>query len=498
MSALGSAHTQALLTVRSPVDGRIVGRVPDSGPQVVAERARALRESQPGWRAIGPRGRARHLRVLRDWLLDHERHVVDVLVAETGKARADAATEIPLVCDLINYYAGHAEEFLADERPRPHGPVGFAKRLTVTRHPYPVAGVITPWNYPLAMPGLDVVPALLAGTAVLLKPSEVTPLTALELARGWREIGAPPVLEVVTGGAGTGAAVVDHADFVQFTGSVRTGRAVAVRAAERLVPFSLELGGKDAAIVLADADLDRAVQGIAWGGMFNAGQTCVSVERVYVEAPVHDKFVRRLTRLVSGLRTPEESDGGRHLDVGALATPAQRDLVHRQVTEALSGGARALTGGVPGAVGTSYRPTVLVDVHHSMACMREETFGPTLPVMKVADADEAVRLANDSPYGLSASVWTRDTARGEAIARRLEAGAVNINDVYSNLLNFPLPHGGWKESGTGVRLGGAQGMRKYTRQQAITAPRGPCRPGSRSGTRTRPSVPGWWEPCCAC
>jgi len=224
--------------------------------------------------------------------------------------------------------------------------------------------------------------------------------------------------------------------------------------------------------VLADADLDRAVNGIAWGGLFNAGQACISIERVYVEAPIYDEFVQRLVKHVGALR--QGADGPRsQVDVGALANVSQRELVVRHVDEAIAGGARALTGGKPSGDGTFFEPTVLVDVDHSMACIREETFGPTIPVIKVADADEAVGLANDSRYGLSATVWTADRARGEQLARRLEVGAVNINDAYANLFSFTLPHGGWKESGIGTRFGGAQGIRKYTRQQAITAPRVP-------------------------
>jgi len=263
---------------------------------------------------------------------------------------------------------------------------------------------------------------------------------------------------------------VDNVDFVQFTGSTKTGQAVAHRAIDRLVPFSLELGGKDPAIVLADADLDRAVAGVAWGGLFNSGQTCVSIERVYVEAPVYDAFVARLTDLVSSLRQGGD-DAGFRFDLGAMATPAQRDLVDRHVSEAVASGAKALTGGKPTGVGTFYEPTVLVDVDHTMTCMREETFGPTIPVVKVADVAEAIRLANDSPYGLSATVWTRDRERGQQIARQLEVGSVNINDAYANLFAMSLPHGGWKSSGIGARFGGANGLRKYNLQQAITVPR---------------------------
>ena len=258
-------------------------------------------------------------------------------------------------------------------------------------------------------------------------------------------------------------------DFVQFTGSTATGRRVAMRCAELLKPISLELGGKDAAIVLEDADLDRAAHGIAWGGMFNSGQVCISVERVYVVDQVYDQFVEKLASALGSLR----QGSGTRDDVGAMVTRAQVDTVERHVEDARESGARVLVGGARGAHGNFYAPTLLVDVDHRMACMTHETFGPTLPVMRVADEEEAVRLANDSEYGLSATVWTRDVDRGRRIADRLDVGAVNVNDVFSNLFAVGLPHSGWKSSGLGARLGGAQGLRKYCRVQAITEPRIP-------------------------
>jgi len=300
----------------------------------------------------------------------------------------------------------------------------------------------------------------------------VTPLSAVEFVRGWNEIGAPPVLALATGLGGIGAAVVENVDYVQFTGSTATGKLIARHCAERMIPYSLELGGKDPALVLDDADLDRAANGIAYGGMFNAGQVCISVERVYVEEAVHDEFLAKLAENVGALRQGQD-DRGYKFDVGALATPEQRDIVQRHVDEALAAGARAVTGGKPTGVGTFFEPTVLADVDQSMTCIREETFGPTLAVVKVADEAEAIRLANDSSYGLSASVWTDDRKRGERVARRLDVGAVNINDVFSNMFSFALPMGGWKESGVGARWGGAGGILKYCRQQAITAPRIP-------------------------
>ena len=469
---LANPQCDDTIEVRNPASGDIVGRVPDENAAAVVMKAQTLRDAQPEWEELGPSGRERWLRRWQEWLLDNSGYLADVLQSETGKPRADAVLEVPVAADLINYYGRRCGEFLADRNPKPHSFLGFSKRLTTVYRPYPLIGIITPWNFPLAMPALDVIPALAAGAAVLLKPSEVTPLSGVEFARGWTEVGAPPVLGVVTGGGGTGAAVVDTVDFVQFTGSTRTGRRIAKACGERLIPCSLELGGKDPALVLSDADIDRAARGIAFGGLLNAGQLCISVERVYVEEAVYDEFVQRITEHIATLRQGED-DRSYAYDIGPLANENQCGIVVRHVDEALAAGAQTTTGGRATGHGTYFEPTVLTGVDHSMSCIREETFGPILPIIKVADAAEAVALANDSPYGLSATVWTRDRKRGEHIARRLEVGAVNINDFGSNLFNFALPMGGWKESGIGTRFGGANGVRKYCRQQAITAARFP-------------------------
>jgi acyl-CoA reductase-like NAD-dependent aldehyde dehydrogenase len=466
-----TAVKDSRLDVRSPADGAVVGSVPSCAATEVATTVARVRAAQPAWEEAGPAGRREWLHRYRDWLLDHDQELADLLQQETSKPWQEATFEIPVAADLINYYGARAAKFLAASRPRPHGLLTAAKRLTVNYRPYPVVGVICPWNFPLLIAFADSVPALLAGAAVVVKPSEFTPLAIRRALEGWEEIGAPDVFACVTGDGSTGAALVDEVDYVQFTGSTRTGKRIGQRAAERLIPFSLELGGKDAMIVLADADLERATNGAVWGSMFNCGQACVSVERVYVEAPVYDEFVRRVVEKVSALRQGQD-DRAYRADVGALANSEQLALVQRQVNDAVGMGARALTGGRPSELGgTFFEPTVLVDVDHTLELMREESFGPVLPIMKVPDADEAVRLANDSIYGLSATVWTRDPARGREIARRLEVGAVNVNDAFTNIFTFPVPHSGWKQSGIGSRLGGESGIRKYCRSQAVTETR---------------------------
>jgi acyl-CoA reductase-like NAD-dependent aldehyde dehydrogenase len=373
-----TAPESQVITVVSPADGSIVDRVAVDCAETVRAKVDRLRQAQPEWEAIGARARQRWLQCFQDWILDNAQHIADVLQSETGKTRADAVVEAPAVADLIKYWAGRAERFLADQCAAPHSPLFAIKTLRTNYRPYPVVGVISPWNFPFAAPAMDSIPALCAGAAVLVKPSEITPLSAIGLLRGWEEIGAPAVFASAMGRADTGAAVVDNVDYVQFTGSTRTGRRIAVRCAERLIPYSLELGGKDPAIVLDDADIDRAVNGITWGALVNSGQVCTSIERVYVEAPIYDEFVDKLTSKVLLLRQGRD-DRTFSYDVGAMATIAQRDLVAKHIDDAVTAGARAITGGKASGAGTFFEPTVLVDIDHSMACIREETFGPPFP-----------------------------------------------------------------------------------------------------------------------
>ncbi|WP_037078344.1 aldehyde dehydrogenase family protein [Pseudonocardia spinosispora] len=463
-----SVHTGQTFEVRSPSDGRLLDTLPDGTEDEVHAAATALRAAQPAWEQLGPRGRSRHLLAWLDWIMDNERRLQELIQAESGKSWGDTVFETTIAVDMINYVTRNAEAWLTDQHPRTVGLANKTKRLQVSARPYPLVGVITPWNVPFGMPMLDVPFALGAGAAVLSKPSEVTPLAWREAVRGWREeIGAPAVLDCVTGRGATGAAVIDVVDMVQFTGSTRTGRAIAVRAAERLIPCSLELGGKDAMIVLDDAPVDRAVAGAVWGGLFNAGQACISVERVYVHERVYDEFVDKLASQVAAIRQGTDDDHSFSADIGALATSAQVDIVEGHVRDALAKGARVLTGGSRGpGPGNYFAPTVLVDVDHSMDCMRDESFGPTLPVMRVRSEQEAVELTNDSPYGLAGSVWSGNADRAERVARQLETGGVSVNNVLATVFQASLPFGGWKQSGLGSRLGGAHSVRKYCRTQA--------------------------------
>jgi acyl-CoA reductase-like NAD-dependent aldehyde dehydrogenase len=460
------------IAVENPATGETIGHVPDLSAAEVAELAARARRAQPGWEAIGFDGRAEVLNELRRWLVRNRARVIQTIVDETGKAREDAQiAEIFIVAEGIKFWAKKGRKYLADEKIRASSLFTFGKKLYVRYQPYGLVGVVGPWNYPLSNSFGDAVPALLAGNSVLLKPSEVTPLTSLLMESAMREIGAPDdVFLVATGRGETGAAVVDEADMVMFTGSTRTGRRVMERAAKTLTPVSLELGGKDPMIVLRDADIERAANSAVWNGFANGGQICISVERVYVEEPVYDEFVNRVVEKTRALRQGRPGEMG-SVDVGAVTFAPQADIIESHVQDAVEKGARVLVGGHRAeGPGRFFEPTVLVDVDHSMQCMTEETFGPTLPIMKVGDAEEALRLANDTRYGLNSSVWTGDTGRGEELASRIEAGSTCVNDINANYTATDLPFGGWKESGIGVRHGAA-GIRKYTKMHSVLVTR---------------------------
>jgi acyl-CoA reductase-like NAD-dependent aldehyde dehydrogenase len=462
----GSADT---IAVENPATGQLITTVPLLDARQIAEMAARGREAQPGWEALGFEGRIRVLQRARKWMVDNSQRIVEVVMSETGKTYEDASlADLGYTIGALDFWSKNAEGYLEDEHvPSWNNPMVAGKKLIIRYAPVGLVGVIGPWNYPLANSFGDCIPALAAGNTVILKPSEVTPLSSLLVEEMLRECELPAnVFQVATGDGSTGAAMIEHVDCVMFTGSTKTGKAVMKAAADQLIPCYLELGGKDPMIVCADANLDRAANAAAFYSMNNGGQVCISVERCYVEESVYDEFVQKVTENIGKLRQGAPGEAG-SVDVGAVTFPPQLDIIDGHVKDAVEKGAKVLTGGHSKSDGGRFfEPTILVDVDHSMKIMTEETFGPTLPIMKVSDAEEAVRLANESPYGLGASVFTRDTERGERIARELRTGAANVNDALINYAALELPMGGAKASGLGHRHG-AGGIRKYCSQQAI-------------------------------
>jgi acyl-CoA reductase-like NAD-dependent aldehyde dehydrogenase len=463
----------ATIPVENPATGEVIGTVPVLGAQEIAQLAARAREAQPAWAAVGFEERGRVLRRAQQWMLDNPERVIETVVSETGKTYEDAQlADLGYTMTALGFWAKQAPKYLADERvPSWNNPLAVGKKLVIRYAPIGLVGVIGPWNFPIANSFGDCIPALAAGNSVILKPSEVTPLSSLLMEEMLRECGLPEnVFQVATGDGSTGAALIGAVDCAMFTGSTRTGKAVMRAAADALIPCYLELGGKDPMVVCSDANVDRAANAAAFYSMNNAGQVCISVERVYVEEPVYDEFVKKVSDNVRALRQGAPEGEGT-VDVGAVIFPPQVETVDRHVQDAVAKGAKVLTGGHirPGA-GRFFEPTVLVDVDHSMKIMTEETFGPTLPIMKVADADEGIRLANESTYGLQASVWTSDVKRGEQMARRIEAGVVCVNDAQINYTALNLPMGGWKASGLGTRHG-ANGIRKFTKIQSLLVTR---------------------------
>lgn len=456
--------------VRSPATGEKIAALPVASAGNVAEAVTKARAAQALWGNKTFRGRAEVLYRYRDLLIDHQEKMADLVTAETGKPRAEVyGNELFYLYDGIGFWAKNAGKYLAPEKIRPHL-LKWTKKVVSTYSPLGVVGIISPWNFPLVLTIGEAIPALMAGNAVIIKPSELTPMSALFGAELAGKAGFPEnLLQVVIGYGETGAALIDHADMISFTGSVETGKSVMRRAAERLIPVALELGGKDPMIVLKDADLERAANACVWGALMNSGQVCTSIERIYVEEPVYDAFVEHIVERVRSLRQGGSAD---EVELGSMTSEEQLRKVEAQVEDAVNKGAKILCGGRrnPNFTGLYYEPTVMVDVDHRMDIMKEETFGPVIPIMRVKDPDEAVHLANDSRYGLDGSVFTRDRNRGRLVAEKIQAGSVCINDSLVNFIIPDAPMGGIKESGIGRRHG-AEGIRKFCRQKTIVTDR---------------------------
>lgn len=453
-----------------PRSGEVLATVPDCDAEQVAAAVARARSVAPRWAALDVDERVAHLMAVRDRLLDRADDLVDVICAATGKQRTEAVTtEIMAVCEALEWYRRNAAAVLA---PRPVGTGTLAhKRAWVRHEPLGVVGVISPWNYPFTLSMTPLVTALFAGNAVVLKVSEVTPTVGLAIGELFDDTVWGDLVQVVTGGGATGAALVrSGVDKIAFTGSAATGRTVMATAAESLTPVLLELGGKDPMIVADDADVDRAARGAVWGAFQNAGQTCMSVERVYVTEPVAQEFIDRVIVHTGEVRQGDGVADGPG-DIGSMTAPSQIAVVEEHLRDAVERGARVVVGGTRlDRPGLWFPPTVLTDVDHSMLIMTEETFGPVLPIMVVPDVDEAVRLANDSPYGLNASVWSRDGRLAVDVANRLESGNVCINDCIVSYGVPGLPFGGVKSSGIG-RVHGPEGLYEFSQTKSILAPR---------------------------
>jgi acyl-CoA reductase-like NAD-dependent aldehyde dehydrogenase len=462
----GDAGSQ--IPVENPATGQTIGHVPDLDAAAVKHMVDIARAAQPAWAELGFDARAKVFYRARKWLVDNRERVARTIVEETGKTHEDAMlAEVLFIADSFGYWAKSAPKHLADEKVKSHSPFMLGKKLMIRYQPRGVIGVIGPWNYPLTNCFGDGIAALAAGNAVIFKPSEITPYTTMLMQECMRDAGLPDgVMQVATGRGATGAALIEHVDYVMFTGSVATGKKVAAEAAKTLTPFSLELGGKDPMIVLKDADLERAANGAVFWSMANGGQICQAIERVYVEEPVYDEFLNKVVEKTRALRQGVPGEAGA-VEVGAVTFQPQLDIMEDHMQDAVQKGAKVLVGGKRReGEGRFFEPTVVVDVNHDMKLMQDETFGPILPVMKVRDEQEAVRLANDSRYGLNSSVWTKDIAKGERIASQVQAGSTCVNDAVSNYAAQELPFGGVKESGIGVRHSSA-GIRKYCNTHAI-------------------------------
>ncbi len=455
------------LAIASPATGEPLGEIEVANAADVAAAVEAARKAQPAWAGLSFRERARVMKRAISTLIERQDEFVDVVLAESGKTRGEAlAMEIFAGCDALSYWSKHAERILRPEKVRLHGMLRLAKKARIHYRPLGVVGVICPWNGPFILGLNPAVQALMAGNAVLVKPSEVTPRSGALVAELFEAAGLPEgLLQVLTGDGETGAALVEAGvDKISFTGSVETGRKVAEACARKLIPCTLELGGKDPMIVCADADLDNAAGGALAGAFMNTGQYCCGTERVYVVDEVADAFVEKVVARAAELRQGSSGE----FDVGAIVWPRQLEIIEDHVRDALERGATVRVGGRrnPDLEGLFYEPTVLTDVTHDMKIMRDETFGPVLPIMRVRDEEEALARANDTSYGLAANVWTRDVGRGQELAGRIVAGSVGINDMTMTYGAPETPFGGRKESGVGA-VNGESGLRSFCHAQPV-------------------------------
>ncbi len=440
----------------SPNSKKLVGEINCTELAEVDKIVNSAKNAHAQWQAIGIEKRVDELKIIRNELFANYEDIAKLISDENGKPFAEAiSSDIIPTLSVFDYYLANSKKYLRPQKVRIKMPVMFHKKSWIEYEPWGVVGIISPWNYPLLLPMGQIIPALIAGNCVVFKPSELTPLIGNRIEKLFHKSKSfGNIFNIVYGNADVGESLVkSNIDKLFFTGSTNVGKIISRNAADKLLPTSLELGGKDPIIVLADADLERTAQGIAWGALTNSGQTCVSVERVYVHDAVHDDLIKKLIEHVSKLKLYSGSD---YYDVSALKTQQQANKVNEHLQDAVSKGAKIIFGGRQ-LNENKYEPTILTDVNHDMLVMKEETFGPIITIKKFKDENEAIAFANDTNYGLSASVWTKNISNGKAVAKKIKSGSVLINDCISYFGASEAVVGGIKNSGTG-RVHGKSGL----------------------------------------
>ncbi len=469
MSTLPGARRK--LELFSPQTLARIGEFEVATAQDVKAAVEAARKAQPAWAALPFAKRAEYIQRAMQILLQKQDEYIEIVLRETGKARSEAIMmEVYACLDVMHYYSKRAEKILKPRKLKLHGVMSLLKKASVIYKPRGVVGVISPWNGPVILALNPTIQALMAGNTVVLKPSEVTPFSGKIVYDMLAEAGIPSgVMNIVLGDGETGAALTKaDVDKIAFTGSVATGRKVAMACAEKLIPCTLELGGKDPMIVCEDADLDIAAAGAVVGSLMNTGHYCCGTERIYVVDSVADAFLEKVVERVKQMR---QGDQGEY-DVGAVFWEKQMDIIEAHMVDAVKKGAKVLIGGKRNAKlkGLYFEPTVITDLTHDMDIIREETFGPIVAILRVKDEEEALRMANDTRFGLGANVWSRDSEKASALACRIDSGSACVNDMTMTFGVPEAPFGGRKESGVG-QVNGETGLRGYCHAQPIIVDR---------------------------